>query len=234
MKYFYLFVFLLTTNLISAQDPRLFGITWNLTKIVQNGIDSYPPNNPAVPKIDLTFNQLNSSLQTGGCNNLFGSLTFENNLTDFILNNHSVTLSLCNLEPYEPQYFSIFDNGGLVTNRFSYLINENGTVKTLTITNLSNNKQATFSSQILATTDFKELNFSVYSDPSTDFVTVELKDQNKENAKVELFDSSGKIFKSNYFNSSQIKIGTADLSSGVYIIKITAGNEVGVKKFIKS
>lgn len=234
MKYFYLFVFLLTTNLISAQDLRLFGITWNLTKIVQNGIDSYPPTNSEVPKIALTFSKQDFSLRTGGCNELSGALTFENNLTDFILNHHSVTLSLCNLEPYEPQYFSIFDNGGLVANRFSYLINENGTVKTLIITNLSNNKQATYSSQILATTDFNELIFSVYSDPSTDFVMVELKEQNIENTKLELFDSLGKICKRNYFNSNQIKIATEDLSSGVYIIKITIGNNVGVKKFIKS
>ena len=234
MKYIYLFLFLLTTNLISAQDLRLFENTWHLTKIVENSVDYFPPAGTEVPRISLTFNQLNTSLQTGGCNNLFGTITFENNLKNFILNHHGITLSLCNLEPYEPQYFSVFENGGLVTNRFSYLISENGTVKTLTITNLVNNKQAIYSSQILAMTDFTELNFSVYSDPSTDFVMLELKNQNAENAKVELFDSSGKICKSNYFNSSQIKIATENLSSGVYIIKITIGNEVGVKKFVKS
>lgn len=233
MKYIYLFLFFLTANFISAQDLRLFVNTWHLTKIVENEIDYFPPNNAEVPKITLTFNQQDSFLRTGGCNELSGSLTFENNLTNFVLNYHVTTLSLCNLEPYEPQYFSVFDNGGLVTNNFSYTISENGTLKTLMIINLTNNKQAIYSSQVLATVEFNELNFSIYSDSSTDFVIVELKNQNTENTKVEIFDSLGKIYKSNYFNSSQIKIATEDLSSGVYIIKITSDKEVGVKKFVK-
>lgn len=234
MKYIYLFLFLLTANLITAQDLRLFGNTWHLTKIVENGVDYFPPNNPAVPRISLTFNQVNSSFQTGGCNNLLGSITFENNLTDFILNNYSVTLSLCNLEPYEPQYFSVFGNGSLVTNNFSYTITENEAVKTLTINNLANNKKAIYSNQNLSTVVFKELKFSVYSNNLTDLLTVELENQNAENSKIEIFDSIGKIYKSKNFNSNQIKIETEDLCSGVYIIKITVNNEVGVKKFIKS
>jgi hypothetical protein len=234
MKHIYLFLFLLISNLISAQDLRLYENTWHLTKIVQNGMDYFPPNNPEVPKITLTFNQQDSSLRTGGCNELGGPLTFENNLTNFILNHHYITLSLCNLQPYEPQYFSVFENYGVVANGFSYIISEVETLKTLTIISLTNKKQAIYSNQNLATIDFKELNFSIYSNPSTDLVMVELENQNTENIKVELFDSSGKICKSNYFNSNPIKISTADLSSGVYIIKITVGNEVGVKKFIKS
>lgn len=234
MKYSHFFLFFLTANFISAQDLRLFANTWHLTKIVENGIEYFPPNNAEVPKITLTFNPQDSFLTTGGCNELSGSLTFENNLTDFVLNYHVITLSLCNLETYEPHYFSVFDNGGLVINNFSYTIIESGTIKILTIINLTNNKQSIYSSQDLATVEFKELNFSIYSDSSKDFVIVELKKQNTENIKVEIFDGIGKIYKSKYFNSSQIKIATEDLSSGVYIIKITSDKEIGVKKFIKS
>ncbi|MFM9825610.1 T9SS type A sorting domain-containing protein [Flavobacterium sp.] len=64
-------------------------------------------------------------------------------------------------------------------------------------------------------------------------MNVELKNQNTENIKVELFDSLGKNCKNESFSSAQIKISTADLASGIYVVKITADNQIAVKKFIK-
>ena len=51
--------------------------------------------------------------------------------------------------------------------------------------------------------------------------------------KVELFDSFGITRKMEFFSTAQIKISTADLASGIYVVKITTDNQVGVKKFIK-
>lgn len=221
---------MLTSNLITAQDLRIFDNTWYLTKIVENGVDYFPPNTD----IPLTFNQQNSTLRTTFCNFLEATITFENNLTNFTSNGYVASLIICNMAPFEPQYFSVFSNEGLVPTNFLYAITENGTLKTLIITNLTNNKKAIYSNQNLSTVAFKELKFSVYSNNLTDLLTVELEDQNAENVKVEIVDSLGKICKSKNFNSNQIKIETEDLCSGVYIIKITVSNEVGLKKFIKS
>jgi len=234
MKHIYIVLLLVGTNLISAQDTRLFENTWYLSKIVSNGIDYLPPNNTEVSSIGLTFNQQENTFNTNYCNSIFGGVIFGNNLTEFSLNGYAVTLRMCNSQSdnsYENLYINFFI-GNNPNNYFSYAILENGTVKTLTI-NSANNKQAIYSSQNLAINSFKEIDYSVYHDSSSAVLIVELKNQYTENIKVELFDSLGKTCKKESFSTAQIKISTADLTTGIYVVKITADNRIAVKKFIK-
>lgn len=222
-------------HLILAQDLRLFENTWYLTKIVSNGIDYYPPTISQVSSIRLTFGKQNNTIDTNVCNSFFGNVVFGNNQTDFTLISFAGTLIICNLQSdgnYENLYHFFFRENNSNTNFFTYTINSSATVKTLTI-NSSSNKQAIYTNQNLATIDFKELDFNVYSDPSANFIVVELKKINSKDVSLEIFDSVGKKLKSKSFYSNEFKISTEDLSTGVYIVKITAENQVGIKKFIK-
>lgn len=226
---------MVNVNLISAQDLRLFENTWYLTKIVSNGIDYYPPAISQVASIPLTFGKQNNTIDTNVCNSFFGNVVFGNNQTDFILLSLGGTLILCNLQSdgnYENLYHFFFRENNSTTNIFTYTINSSSTLKTLTITS-SSNKQAIYTSQNLSTIDFKELDFNVYSDPSANFIVVELKKINAKNVSLEIFDSLGKKLKSISFYSTEFKISTEDLSNGLYIVKITADDQVGIKKLIK-
>lgn len=235
MKYFYLFLFL-TTNFIVAQDARLFENTWYLSKIVSSGIDYYPPTISQVSSIRLTFGKQNNTIDTNVCNSFFGNVVFGNNQTDFTLTYLAGTLIICNLQSdgaYENLYQSFFRENNSSSNFFTYTITSSSASKTLTI-NSASNKQAIYTNQNLSTIDFKELGFNIYSDASANFIVVELKKISTNNVSVEIFDSLGKKLKSKSFYSNEFKISTEDLSNGVYVVKVTSENQVGIKKFIKS
>lgn len=226
---------MVNVNLVSAQDLRLFENTWYLTKIVSNGIDYYPPAISHVASIPLTFGKQNNTIDTNVCNSFFGNVVFGNNQTDFVLLSLGGTLILCNLQSdanYENLYHFFFRENNSTTNIFTYTINSSSTLKILTITS-SSNKQAIYTTQNLSTIDFKELDFNLYSDPSADYIVVELNKTNSKNVSLEIFDSLGKRLKSKSFYSTEFKISTEDLPIGVYLVKMTSENQVGIKKFVK-
>lgn len=233
MNYIRLFLFLLLSHFASAQDSRLFDTTWYLTKLVDNEVETYPPGNTEVVNVPLVFNQANVSISTNVCNGMEGGVVFENNLTHFVSSdNLYTTLIICNQSEngdFESLYFSFFT----LNTDFSYSIVESGNSKTLSIVNLNNNKTAFYSSQTLSNTKFKELDFGVYSNSKTEMVVVELKNPNVTNTKVEIVDASGKIYRSQNFNSSSISIDVKGLSAGMYIVKVTNADGVGVRKIIK-
>lgn len=233
MKQIFILLFMISVVKISAQDLRLFENTWYLTKIVENGIDYLPPTSAEVSLINLNFNQQENTFNTNYCNTIYGGVVFGNNLTDFSLNTYAVTLRLCNsqnVNSYENFYINFFIGNNSNIN-FSYAIQENGTEKILTI-NSASNKQAIYSSQNLSTNNFKELEFKAYYELSTANLVLELDNQNAKSAMIEVFDSLGKKRISKSFNTSQTKIAAQNLSSGIYFIKITTDNQVGVKKVV--
>lgn len=226
---------MVNVNLILAQDLRLFENTWYLTKIVSNGIDYYPPAITRVSSVSLTFGKQNNTIDTNFCNSFFGNVVFGNNQTDFTLTYLAGTLIMCNLQSdgeYENLYHYFFRENSS-NNIFTYTINENQALKTLTINSFSNQK-AIYTNQNLSTIDYEELDFNVYSDASSKFLVVELKNTNTNYLSLELFDASGKKLKSKSFYSNEFKISTEDLAIGVYIVKIKSENQVGLKKFVKS
>ena len=112
MKHIYIVLFLVATNLISAQDLRLFENTWYLTKIVENGIDYLPPTITQVHSVRLTFNQQDNGINTNFCNSMFGTVIFGNNLTNFSMLGLASTLLLCNSQSdniFESQYLNFFN-----------------------------------------------------------------------------------------------------------------------------
>ncbi len=233
MKYRYIILLLLSSNLVLSQDNRLFENTWYLNKLVSNGIDNVPPTNSEVTSINLNFNQQNNSISTNACNSFSSEVVFGNNFT-FSLKGGAATLRICfvqNNNFFESVYFDFLIEN-YPDNNFSYSIQENGTEKTLTI-NSSNNKQAIYLNRNLSKPEFKELYFEIYQDVSSNSILVKLKNQNTENVSLEIFDSLGKKHKSKSYKSDTINMELGDLSSGIYFVKIITDKGVGTKKFIK-
>ena len=78
---------------------------------------------------------------------------------------------------------------------------------------------------------FEKHNISVYPNPATDFVTVET---DAQNVVANVFDIYGKLVYTTQIATGYDRINLSSFTSGMYIIRLTSGNEmVGTAKIIK-
>lgn len=86
------------------------------------------------------------------------------------------------------------------------------------------------SATVLGTEDFARNNFAVYPNPATDVLNIS--NVNKlEITNATISDINGRIIKN--INSSIESINVADLTSGVYFLKVTTTEGSGITKFVK-
>lgn len=76
------------------------------------------------------------------------------------------------------------------------------------------------------------LNFVMYPNPSTDFLTIQLPSGSTQ-ANVSVFDLSGRELRSSKITSSINKVDVKDLSTGMYLLRIESEGKIGSKQFIK-
>ena len=90
------------------------------------------------------------------------------------------------------------------------------------------------------TTNVKELSadaINVYPNPASDFVNVDLKDVNPENALIELYSAVGKLVISQTVSSVSgniIQLGTADIDGGLYCVKVFAEGKIYTTRIVIS
>ncbi len=79
------------------------------------------------------------------------------------------------------------------------------------------------------------LNISMYPNPSKDNLTIELPEQNNQQASVSIIDLLGEqLYQQKFSNQSKLTIDVKDLPSGIYFVQIANANGKGItKKFIK-
>jgi len=80
------------------------------------------------------------------------------------------------------------------------------------------------------------LESKVYPNPANKLITVETENTNIRNARIVLYDLSGKkVFEKqlNHSVSNKTNIKLDGLEQGLYLYKIVAGNKVSTGKFIK-
>ncbi len=233
MKHYYLLLVLLISHVTLAQDAALFANNWYLTNLIIDGKDNFPPSNEEVKNIPLDFIQENNSLQTNVCNEGWSeniNFSSENNI--FTIDNFYQTLILCNNidnEKYEPLYFSFFSMK-TAADIFSYTISESDGIKTLVLT--SDNDQAIYSNQQLSTNRFKVANFSIYPNPTNNFINISIANKNIEHAKVRMYDSLGKLCKSQNVDNQNSVINIKNLEKGLYFIKIETDKSIETQKII--
>lgn len=88
---------------------------------------------------------------------------------------------------------------------------------------------ATFKSENLQTGENQNSNFKIYPNPATDFLNIK---SDQKISKIEIYDMTGKLLKS--ANGRDRKISVAQLTKGIYIIKLLTENGVVNSKFIKN
>ena len=120
---------------------------------------------------------------------------------------------------------------------------DQGSIKFYAAGNAANGNGATSGDQIVTTSTsgftvlglstVSKLNFTMFPNPSKDYLTIQLP-TGVLNADVQLFDITGRLLKTSNGIASNKQIDVQDLSSGIYILKITAEGKSGTKQFIKN
>ena len=221
-------------NFSFSQDPRIFENNWYLTNVIVNGVNNFPP----ISNMNINFISP-TNFYAHACNTMWASVTFENNNTNFSATNYSYTLDFCGntlAENFQNIYFPFFlnESGPNPSNNydFTYNIYEFQGVRTLIINSMFN-QQAVYSSVMLSNESFEKLDFSLYPNPSEDYIEIQLNNEFTNNVSLELYNQIGLICKIEKLFSSKTRIETEDLSSGIYFVKIKTENETIVKKLIK-
>jgi len=234
LKKIYIIILISLTNLSYSQDLRIFNNYWYLTNIIDNGVTNLPPTN------DMGINFDTQMLNAHACLNLLANVTFENNTTNFSVTNYMYCLCWCtnpSADAYENgKYFPFLNhiNGNPTTiSNFTYSISEiPGGPKTLII-NSEYNTQAVYSSVQLSNTNFEKFDFSIYPNPSDEYLNIQLANDYSSDLELAIYNEIGIKCKSDRITSSNTRIDTKELSSGVYFVKLKTDTETLVKKLIK-
>jgi aminopeptidase N len=79
----------------------------------------------------------------------------------------------------------------------------------------------------------KQVYFTIGPNPVNDYLNVYFLNPSNEMKEVSVSDISGKIILQTNTNNQQLRLNTSSLNNGVYIVSVTDGKDVLVKRFIK-
>ena len=79
----------------------------------------------------------------------------------------------------------------------------------------------------------KQVYFTIGPNPVNDYLNVYFLNPSNEMKEVSVSDISGKIILQTNTNNQQLRLNTSSLNNGVYIVSVTDGKDVLVKRFVK-
>jgi hypothetical protein len=85
---------------------------------------------------------------------------------------------------------------------------------------------------VLGVAKEQQLDFSLYPNPSSDNITIQLP-SGLAKADLNIFDTAGRLIKNAKITVQNRLLNVAELSSGVYVLKIQSEGKIGTKQFIK-
>ncbi len=91
---------------------------------------------------------------------------------------------------------------------------------------------AQFNKSTVGIKDFQRISFTVFPNPSQDFIQLNLDETQLNQARVTISDYQGKIIKN--VEGEMNRIDISNLSKGVYFVQVVSGDKIGFNKFIKS
>jgi hypothetical protein len=84
-----------------------------------------------------------------------------------------------------------------------------------------------------AVTEEASVQISVYPNPATDFVTINMTDQNAIGSTIEMYNQVGQRIISQKISQLQFQLNIGTLNRGVYFVKINDGKSKNVTKLVK-
>lgn len=88
----------------------------------------------------------------------------------------------------------------------------------------------------LGVNDYSFTSFSIYPNPSDGLFNLSLQSNNNESLMVQLFDMRGRLVKHNILSLSSTTINTtidySSIETGIYLLKVSKGDQIGVQQII--
>ena len=200
-----------------GQDARLLENTWYLYDLVIDGQSNTPPVNSEIPYVaaDFTVDQI----ETGMCASPGVGFIFYQGQSQFTIPNGFIwLLGGCQNYPinqtYLNQYIIFWDE--TATDSVDYEISENGSERTLIVTNIESD-QAIYSNQILSDhTNFSE-SFKVHPNPTDNVIRITNLD-GVNILSISLLNLLGEQISK--YNPESETLNFSNLSAGIYFLSI--------------
>src|SRR5690625_4225330 len=133
-----------------------------------------------------------------------------------------------NYATIEDYFYSFYQYGSIIEYSFETI----DTIEYLIFTNENNNKLY-YTAENLSIADFEELGFSIYPNPTQDWLHIHLEELSN-NTSLEVYDVQGKLLESLALSDLEIQLDVSEYASGLYFIKLIGeSNHTQIKKFIK-
>ncbi|MFY1046178.1 T9SS type A sorting domain-containing protein [Chryseobacterium sp. GP-SGM7] len=226
-----LFFLTFVNNFIFAQNADLFNNNWYISQIILNGqTTASPVMSQGLP--NSTFIQSTSGyVFNSQYFNIAGvNINFSQAQNSFTKTGGGCTFADYNgpnmqaAQEYDQKncdfYVGSIPPSGTVPNGtvFNYQIINNGTSKTLIITNVTTGNKVYYNNSFLGTKENAlKKTFKVYPNPSIDFLIVE---DLEKNLKVKIYDLSGKLLFETLSSGKIVKIDVSVFQKGQYLLSI--------------
>lgn len=226
--FFIITLFFLNTEKSIAQQSEFVSNVWYIENLILNGESHFLPQNEEVQTSRLWVDGDDSSFFyidfcAEGAEGLGKGLTFLDN-NHFSIYMLSVPYMPCEIE--ENEAFKIKYCNFIWNNYdfpFHYVITEEeNNIKKLEIT-VNNSDKAIYYSSSLSAEKPKESDFTIYPNPTKDFIYVE---NIKSLQKLEVYNVLGEICLVKELNNTTQKIDVTNLSMGVYFFIFSNNNRI--------
>lgn len=232
MKKIYTILFTFVVFISKAQTNQLINNAWQLQNVEVNNVlvdaeiglgDEYPfigfEENDNI--IYFMFDNLDGFLDLNETNQQFTITEPSLNFGD-IHGTDAASLVVDGFFLSDPQNY-------VVNNPFSYSFRTENEVVYLDITN-SNGDIATLFATTLSKTNFENLDFSIYPNPTSSLLHIET--NHSDISSVEIFDVQGKqVMQVSSLNLSEIDV--SQLANGMYFLKVSTSEGELSRKFVK-
>lgn len=218
------------SNFISAQNAELFSNNWYISQIVTNGQTTTAPlfgnNNVSAS----TFSQNGSEyvFNSKYFNTAAANITFSPTLSSFTKSGGGCTLAdywganMTAVQGFDQKNCDFYI--GLpwapvpVGTIYNYQIINNGTSKTLIVTNSVTGNQIFYNNFLLATKEnLQQKSFKIYPNPVKDFITIE---NVERNLNLKIYDTSGKLLYEILTDGKTVRVDVTHFEKGQYILMI--------------
>ncbi len=224
-----LFILTFLSHLVSAQNAELFSNTWYISQIVTNGQNVTTPA-MAYSISASTFSQNGSEyiFNSKYFNTATSNITFSPTLSNFTKNSGGCTLAdywgtnMTAVQSFDQKNCDFYvGNPSLPVpagTLYNYQIINNGSSKTLIITNPTTGTQILYNNSILGTKEnLLKKNFRMFPNPSKDFLIVE---HIERNLNLKIYETSGKLVYETLTLDKSIRIDVSHFQKGQYILMI--------------
>ncbi|MDF2550859.1 MAG: C-terminal target protein [Chryseobacterium sp.] len=212
------------SNLIFAQTSDLFSNNWYISQIVINNQTTVSPAmQVSIGTSMFSNNGSGYSFNSSYYNSAGSTITFNTVTDSFTRHGGGCTLLVYNgtnataAQAYDQKNCDFYVNTatGAI---FNYQIINNGSYKTLIITNNNTGDKIYYNNSFLGTKDnIIKKSIKIYPNPVTDFLTIE-NIQGKLNLKI--YEMSGKLVYETLTTDKSNKIDVSHLQKGQYILLI--------------